>query len=413
MNTNDVVFALLKEALFGYPHTNLESIVDEGLWNKVFGELSKQSVLGLTSSIICNHRDIPESILESWGKSRIATVKKYVQEAFIQNEACKIIQDKGIDVVVIKGMASAIYYPIPELREMGDVDLLVRPENYEEAIRSLRENNYVLIGKEGGQYHTVFKKNEFIVELHRSPAGIHRHKKGQTVRNYILSGMDEIETNQNGRYEFPILPWKQNGMELIWHINQHLYNGLGLRQILDWMMFVNCTLDDERMKEFMPDLRKCGLDRLAVVVTKMCQKYLGLPQENFSWCDLKEDSVCDNLMNYIMEQGNFGIKTPNEKVAKAVSGYSNPLSMYHKLQEIGKKRWGILKRVPVLEPFAFLYAGIIMLQSAYKEKKTLKGIVQDVKLSRKRIRLFSELVSSSKKHSYIQKAIKLFKREDS
>lgn len=409
MNAYDVVFALLTEALFGYPHTNLESIVDEELWNEVIGELIKQSVLGLTSSIICNHRDVPESILESCGKSRIVTVKKYVQEAFIQNEACEIIQDKGIDVVVIKGMASAIYYPIPELREMGDVDLLVRPENYEEAIQSLRENNYVLIGKEGGRYHTVFKKNEFIIELHRSPAGIHRHKKGQTVRKYILSGMDEIETNQIGRYEFPILPWKQNGMELIWHINQHLYNGLGLRHIIDWMMFVNHTLDDEHMKEFMPDLRKCGLDRLAIVVTKMCQKYLGLPQENILWCDLKEDDrICDDLMNYIMAQGNFGRKVSNEKTVKAISGYRNPQIMYRKLQEIGEQRWGALKRFPVLEPFAFLYAGKIMLQTIYKEK-SVKEIIQDMKLSGKRIRLFSNLMPSSKKHKYIQKAINRLK----
>lgn len=49
-----------------------------------------------------------------------------------------------------------------------------------------------------------------------------------------------------------------------------------------------------------------------------------------------------------------------------------------------------------------------MLQTIYKEK-SVKEITQDMKLLGKRIRLFSNLMPSSKKHKYIQKAINRLK----
>ena len=409
LKVNDIVFALLKEALFGLRCENIATIQDEELWKKVFCELQQQTVLGLTTRVIYNYDSIPEELKKKWNEQGLIIIKNYVQKAYVQQEVCKILQDRGIEVAVIKGMASAIYYPIAELREMGDIDLLVRPEDYETARHVMRRNGYLMIGEEDEPYHTVYRLNNIIIELHRSPSGIHRYQKGQNIREYILYGLDRIDINERGRYRFPILPWKQNGMELLWHIYQHLYNGLGLRHIIDWMMFVNDILDDQHMEEFMPDLCSCGLERLAIVVTKMCQKYLGLPQENITWCEIEDDSICDDLMNYIMEQGNFGIKVTNEKVAKAISGHSSLNVMYSKLQEFGKKKWNLLKKLPALEPFAFIYAGLTILVFNYKGKGKTRRVIRDVRLTRKRIRLFSNLRSQAKKDN-IQTLIAFLKR---
>lgn len=114
--------------------------------------------------------------------------------------------------------------------------------------------------------------------------------------------------NTLGPDTFPILPWKQNGMELLWHIKQHLYNGLGLRQLIDWMMFADHYLDDEGYNEYAEDMRKCGLLRLAIHVTRLCQLHLGLREEGISWCRKADESLCEELLAFVMEQGNFGIK---------------------------------------------------------------------------------------------------------
>ena len=59
------------------------------------------------------------------------------------------------------------------------------------------------------------------------------------------------------------------------HINQHLEEWLGLRQILDWALYADKALDDAWEHTFAPDVRRLGLDRLAITVTRMCQLYLG------------------------------------------------------------------------------------------------------------------------------------------
>jgi hypothetical protein len=50
---------------------------------------------------------------------------------------------KGIDAIVIKGASIMTYYERPELRPMGDFDLLVRPGELTEALKILVEMGYV------------------------------------------------------------------------------------------------------------------------------------------------------------------------------------------------------------------------------------------------------------------------------
>ena len=398
MTVNETVFLLLREALYGTESTEVIQAEEDGdaFWKQVYDEVKSQAIAGLTSSVVSRHKEIPESIRNEWSRLVRVYPVRYVQMAAAQDKICRLLQDAGIDVAVFKGMAAAIYYPVPENRTMGDVDLIVRPDDYEAAIRILKENGYVLNGDEEGRYHAAFEKYNVLYELHRSPAGIHISDRGETVREYILSGLDAVEMNEIGQDRFPILPWKQNGMELIWHIRQHLYNGLGLRQIIDWMMFVNYFLDDERIGEFMPDLEACGLDQLAKVVTKLCRKYLGLPRDKFTWCDSADEGLCDDLMKFAMEQGNFGHKVEGEKAAKVVSGYSSPGMVMSTLQDVGTHKWELLRKYPVLKPFAFLYGAVDRIGFILRSEGGIGKFLEDVQLGRRRKRMFSRLYGEKK-----------------
>ncbi len=405
MTVNEAVYAVLAEALFGQSAEGnvsrmMRDLVNEKspvFWNKVYTEIQTQAVLGISAPVAARHKEIPEDLRREWAGLQKPFAIKYVQMAAGQNETCQLLKDAGIRVAVMKGMAAAIYYPVPEYRTMGDVDLLVSPRDYKKAVRVLRNNGYMLEGKEEEHYHTAISKYGILYELHRSPAGTHISDKGDVVARYIRSGLSHIENNTLGQDQFPILPWKQNGMELIWHIRQHLYNGLGLRQIIDWMMFVNYMLDDKRMQEYMPDLRACGLDQLAMVVTKMCQKYLGLRTENITWCNEADEKLCDDLMEFIMGQGNFGVKAMDEKTAKVLSGYSSPKTMFSKLQEVGKSQWKILEKYPILTPVAFVYGGVFAIRTLLKQKGGWRRTIDDFRLGRRRKKMFSRLYGGKAK----------------
>ena len=68
-----------------------------------------------------------------------------------------------------------------------------------------------------------------------------------------------------------MLPEVENGLVLIAHIGQHLRSGLGLRQIIDWMMYAKANLTDEFWKnEFSEPAKKSGFETLALYHISFC-----------------------------------------------------------------------------------------------------------------------------------------------
>ena len=367
---------------------------DDVDWEAIVSELKQQEVLGITSEVLRQifERNLKVNLAHGIEAERKKSIMRYTQMAVVQNELCERIRAQGITVAVIKGMASACYYPFPVLRKMGDIDLIVKPEEYAQAVRILKESGFIETS-ETNEYHTSAKRNDITVELHRSPASVHKDVHGEFIRDFILSGLNAVEIKTSGIDSFPMLPWQQNGMELIWHIRQHLYNGLGFRQIIDWMMFVDHCLDDGKYSGFEFALKKSGLDNMAAVVTKMCQKYLGLREEGITWCRNADDRLCDDVLNYIIEQGNFGKKKQDDKVAKVLSGYSDLGMLFGEMQRRGLSSWNGAKKHPVLRCFAWAYA----IKETIKHRKGSADFFEEYVTGKKRKKMFGRLYTVGSK----------------
>ena len=403
MLDREFFFAILIEALFPDRQTGMPCNISEknrtgpkklgeADWEEIVRELNQQTVLGVASIVLKKKETegIPVKLQDYVTMKRRKIVMRYTQMAVVQREICQKLEGIGISVAVMKGMAAACYYPNPMLRMMGDIDLIVKPDEYEDALCVLRESGFVIDSK-ANEYHIAVKRNDITIELHKSPASTHKDAHGDFIRDFILSGLDAVEIGTAEMERFPILPWKQNGMELIWHIRQHLYNGLGLRQIIDWMMFVDHCLDNQKYIEFEPALEKSGLKNLAITTTKMCQKYLGLRREGISWCIEADEQLCDDLMDYILEQGNFGIKKPDDKTAKIMSGYPNLGILLKELQRRGIEKWPAAEKRSFLKPFAWSYAIKEYIVTSKKKDPDLLSIIRNYKTARRRKKMFSKL----------------------
>ena len=310
-------------------------------------ELRAQACEGLTSLAFQCSR-----------KLKYVYLAQFVQMAEEQTQIVNLLKEVGIPVVIIKGTASGIYYPIPFLRSYGDIDLLVKAENYSMAIDWVKNYDYIQLGDIGPD-HTAFFKNGMVFELHQNSPGMSEVKEGSFMKKYMMSGFQSIQIAEIGqpRCYFPMLPWQQNGLEIIWHFRTHLHNGVGLRHVIDWMMFVHNCLDDNAFQEYRYVLSKAGLLTLAKVVTKMCQLYLGL-ENSITWCNDVDKELCSELMAYIMDQGNFGQKRKDDKAAKVFSKYRTPIAFLRGMQERGLRSWIAVKKYPLLRPFAWIYVGV-------------------------------------------------------
>lgn len=370
------LFEILRVALWG------GDTQDKTVPGEVRSELQEQAVEGLTVLALNDESQL-----------KYRQVAQFVWMAAAQTETIKLLENAHIPVIVLKGTASGIYYPEPYLRTYGDIDLMVQPLNYDAAIDLMRRHGYTQQG-ERGQSNTALWKGEFLFELHQYPAGMEDVPEGKFMLPFMQAGFSDIQTAiiEKPNCVFPMLPWQQNGLELIWHFRVHLYNGIGLRHAIDWMMFVHRCLDDEAFASYKEVLEKSGLLVLAKTVTRMCQLYLGL-EETITWCCDVRDDLCADLMDFILDQGNFGHKRQDDKAAKVMTKYRTPLSFLKGMQQKGLYSWPAAKERRILRPFAWVYVGVQGMKY-YLRPGGFKKLKADQAENNQRRALFDQLYGS-------------------
>ena len=167
--------------------------------------------------------------------------------------------------------------------------------------------------------------------------------------------------------------------------------GLGFRQILDWMMFAYRHLQGDGWSQFQPYAMGTGLEKIAKAVTKMCCLYLGLTGD-FGWCMNEDKILCDELIAYLFQSGNFGRKTGNVgMVASVTAGYQNSKNPFQRLQSSGEYNWDYIRKHPWAKPFAWLYQLFRYAGKTLKLPHFLRTLIAGRKVADERKRLMDKL----------------------
>lgn len=375
------VFELLKASLFTDAPLTLPD------WQATFNEMKEQAVAALPGEWLKAH-----PISKSWRSYCSLQQGQWVRIMHAQSQLLVLLEAHHIPSVIIKGAAAAMYYPHPMLRSMGDVDVLVKREDHEKAAALLETNGYTLTAdKDHAVHHYNYSKDNINIELHKRLPVI--DDADETLLTFFEGGIDKrvwVTTEGN---KFPVLPAILNGLVLIFHINQHLREGLGLRQIIDWMMYVN-SLTTAQWNELVPLLHRMGMYKLAMTTTAMCQKFLGLNkfflngEEEFA----DKNLPVDDLMSFIMEKGNFGRKVGIEgKEAAFALSSTERGGFFRRLQAGGISRWKAGKKHQFLRPFAWLYQSFRILGILLKNHTTPKQILAQMKKGREQRELLTAL----------------------
>ncbi len=274
-------------------------------WEDVVFEAKAQTVMGIVDHLIPYHDETSDHVKAM-----------YMRIMYEQNKLIKLFDIAQIPFVILKGCAASIYYPKPFLRTMGDIDILVPRNRFVESVELLETNGYIYDhGKKDDNRITddireiEYIKNGIVVELHQSFSS-----PGVEVDNILESAIYRREYFDLNGFRFPVLPSPENGLVLLGHINQHLKNNvLGLRQIIDWEMYVNSVADNECWSsQFVPLIKETGLITLATYVTDLCCRYLGLPKKVCFEVDF-DKSLTDELLEVVLTDGNFGKRIYTDK----------------------------------------------------------------------------------------------------
>lgn len=398
--TQQTVFSLLKSALWG--HTpEFDPAAD---WQAVYQELRDQAVPAIAVDLVEQIPEMDPRLRRSWLMKSMRSMAFWQKLMREQDALKKILDGAGIPFVVMKGAAAAQYYPQPDRRTMGDVDLIVRPEDFDRTAEVMSQNGYEHLVHEGYDRHWEYKKNGILFELHRYFADMADPEVGKWLDQRIYDGIPHANPVTLDRFTVPTLPTVDNGLVLLTHINHHLEGGLGLRQIVDWMLFVDKCLDDDLWaKEFESLAEHLGFRTLAITVTRMCQLCLGL-REDITWCAEADENLCHELMGFILHRGNFGRKTDNEGATTSILATFSKLSNIPKLlQKHGCINWKALKKYPFLEPFAWLYQLCRYIKKGLSRKHPFRTLWNDIKASGKQETLLDRLGVTKRMRNHFEK----------
>ena len=341
-----ILLKALRAALFGGKATYPEDTD----WDAVVKEAKEQTVLGLIASVIPAEDEGSDLIMAN-----------YMRILYGQDELLNMLDENDIPCVILKGCAAAVYYPKPYLRAMGDIDFLVPHDKFEDAMKLMEDNGYSLFGgkDENGKLlgtgrHVEYMKDGIEYELHH-----HFSSVGYDIDDVLEAAICRREFCELNGYRVPILPEIENGLVLLGHIRQHIKtNVLGLRQLLDWAVYLNSIKDtDKWQKEFLPAAEKAGLKQLGAAVTGMCEKRLGLPPSPMPY-DSEDVKAGDDILGMILKSGNFGRKstlTKNEKGIESAVYNINRLGLFTYCKMVGMNRLKICEKYPFLSHFAWIY----------------------------------------------------------
>lgn len=298
------------------PESRLFAELNETDWRKIITKAHEQSITALVADrILCLPKEYrpPRSLAIELGVSIELIERGNKRLLQVLAETSREYTEAGLKHILLKGPTVAQYYPNPNLRASGDIDLYL-PEtgDYAKANEMARQKGYRLDGQ--SVYEQLYWRNKTAIENHLYVTyfGIPRYDKAlERAIAPIRSGDQWGYTTIEG-VSYRTIPLELNAVYIFLHILHHFsYMGIGWRQICDWILMLQsqseCMDTDlfARYTEEFDLLRPMGLFALMAV------RHLGVGAEIFPFAlprGKRAEELADMIYEDVSRVGNFGMQ---------------------------------------------------------------------------------------------------------
>lgn len=271
----------------------------------------------------------------------------------------QLMTEHGVPYAILKGVASASYYPEPDRRQMGDVDFLIRSEDIEQ-VRRLLEDKGFTGSTERHAHHVEYHKPGSIWELHWRPPGF-----PEALNTDSLT--DEMISTAVNRDSCMCVSDYHHGLILLTHSAQHMLgSGIGLRHACDWAVFYASLSEEAFCTQFESALKELGLWRFAQLLTQLCICYLGAPDR--SWAHIGDDALMEAMITDILDGGNFGRKEEGRHLQASLITDRRGMTVGNKKSGLRRftetvldyayAAWPVCEKHKLLVPIGVIAAGI-------------------------------------------------------
>lgn len=205
----------------------------------------------------------------------------------------KILNNNGIDFVFVKGAVLSEYYPTPQLRTSGDIDIIFRSDSFDKNVDELVKLGLNLIHDD--YYTKTFSCDGCNIEIHRDA----------DVDNDYFDDIFSLCNNDGFEYS---LDCYNHLLYVVCHLCKHLaYTGAGVRMLTDIDVLIRHIKDFDENK-FYTMCAKAGIEHTAKTVLSLCNLWFDTPIVDKLTLDSETLYMFERV---VIDGGVFGLEQNN------------------------------------------------------------------------------------------------------
>ena len=232
-------------------------------------------------------------------KQCFANVAVFTQRTKKADELIAKLNEAGIDHMLFKGYVVRNYYPMPELRSYGDIDILIKPEDRKRCHELMLELGFEV--KDDWEPVYSYYNNFELYEIHTEVMEIDVSDKAD-YRGFFGTAWEHAKNI--GEHSFEPTP-EFHFLYLLTHIAKHIHgSGAGVRMYLDIAAFIKHFGEDADWQYVDGKLDELKLKDFANMALAISEKYFGV-QSPIGLHDIEADTF-ESFMDYTMDGGVFG-----------------------------------------------------------------------------------------------------------
>lgn len=319
-----------------YNHKTDENLLTINEWESLFMLATKHDLAHLLCIAHAKEKwDFGEKINQKFIDAGLSAIVRYEQLSYEYKAILDTFTKEKIPFIPLKGAVLREYYIEPWYRTSCDIDILVRKEDLDRAVKSLVESN---------NYKADKKVNYHDVSLF-SPSGVHLELHFRILENQ--ENVDELLSKvwdyayliENSCCEYRLTP-----EFLIFYMVAHmLYHfiegGCGVRAIIDlWFVHNKLEFDKEVLKGY---VENCGINKFYESIVKLANVWFGNDEHT---------EVTLKLEKYVINGGVYGSLKNRMKVV----GVNNNNNKKYALKRIFCPYSIMKNRYPILQKHKYL-----------------------------------------------------------
>jgi len=294
------------------PELALKSIVQPH-WTGIKELAANQGITALffdTINVLPISLRPDKKFLLNWFGQVTYIESKYDSHKSALESLTKLYENNGIRAMLLKGYGLSLFWPIPNHRAPGDIDIYLFG-NQKEADQKFASQYNIKIDN-SHHHHSVFRFKGVTVENHYDFLNVHSHKSNVWIEEMFKKMAIEepvIEDQSIKNLYYP--SYTLNALYVARHAACHFASEkIKIRHLLDWAFLIRVTHDKIDWERFWNEVKKMNMQKFVSCMNIICYRYLGFSETIFHQPEYihKDYALADRMLNNIFDPDDTGSK---------------------------------------------------------------------------------------------------------